>query len=498
MTAGLACLDASGGHLTRGGCGISRATRCRARHAIGTSGCYPRGDNTVGEAFVNQWKLAAKLMLVAFNGRDFVNGEVEFKREAVNGVAGIPHELKLGIAESTGLYRELGVEAVAINLADATESVVAVNNVAVPAVIHGSTGIRHVAEDERAGSFILEANSYVNDFEGAKRAGAKVGDRGGKIGNFVTKRRGAADSRILSCGGALRSARRRRRRLRLRRSGRCKRRKSKNRRRAGKGSANGLSKSHGFFSSLNWAVSGGLCFAAPVAEKAGAVVKFRSEPGLGPPSPLPTIHRIAASHYAMRKRKGKTVMLLENNRAGGGSAEVRAGSAGRGTLDHLFCATYEELRRLASNVRRGDPSATLTPTVLVNEAWLKLAKAPDFTATSRLHFKRIAARAMRQILVEAARRRKAAKRGAEPDITVTFDTSVQEKPACGQELLTLDTALEELGRMNPRQATMVELRFFGGLDVAETAELLAVSEATVQRDWRAAKAWLAHELQQAR
>jgi RNA polymerase sigma factor (TIGR02999 family) len=169
----------------------------------------------------------------------------------------------------------------------------------------------------------------------------------------------------------------------------------------------------------------------------------------------------------------------------------------RRVLDQLFSVTYEELRRLASTVRRGDPSATLTPTALVNEAWLKLANSPRFASMSRLHFKRIAARAMRQLLIEAARRRNANKRGGGADITVTFDESFQEKQACGQDLLALDTALEELASMNPRQALMVECRFFGGLDVAETASLLDVSEATVLRDWRAAKAWLAHELRRA-
>ena len=168
----------------------------------------------------------------------------------------------------------------------------------------------------------------------------------------------------------------------------------------------------------------------------------------------------------------------------------------RQEIDYLFSVTYEELRRLASTVRRGDPSATLSPTVLVNEAWLKLAASPRFAATSRLHFKRIAARAMRQLLIEAARRRHPRKRGGDDNWSVTFDDSVQEAVTTGDELLALDTALAELARINPRQALMVESRFFGGLDTLETSELLGVSEATILRDWRAAKAWLAHELRQ--
>jgi len=168
----------------------------------------------------------------------------------------------------------------------------------------------------------------------------------------------------------------------------------------------------------------------------------------------------------------------------------------RTALDRLFSATYEELRRLASTVRRGDPSATLNPTALVNEAWIKMAKSPEIAATSQLHFKRIAARAMRQILIEAARRRNAGKRGGGQDVTVSFDDSYQKAPSCGEDLLRLDHALDELARMNPRQATLVESRFFGGLDVLETATLLSVSEATVLRDWRAAKAWLALQLRE--
>lgn len=172
--------------------------------------------------------------------------------------------------------------------------------------------------------------------------------------------------------------------------------------------------------------------------------------------------------------------------------------AERRTLDQMFSVTYEELRRLASSVKRSDPGATLSPTTMVNEAWVKLAKSPRFASTSRLHFKRIAARAMRQVLVEAARRRNASKRGGgEGVVVITFDESQTPRASCGQDLLALDSALEELARIEPRQAMMVESRFFGGLDITETAALLEVSEATILRDWRAAKAWLAHELRRA-
>jgi RNA polymerase sigma factor (TIGR02999 family) len=195
------------------------------------------------------------------------------------------------------------------------------------------------------------------------------------------------------------------------------------------------------------------------------------------------------------------VMPLQKCETSGESLMSAAGVARSATaeerqaLDELFSLTYEQLRRLASSVRRGDPSVTLNPTALVNEAWLKLANSPGVASASRLHFKRIAARAMRQLLVEAARRRHSHKRGGSDNVNViTFDESMVLTANCGRELLALDSALEDLARFEPRQAMMVESRFFGGLDVSETATLLGVSEATILRDWRAAKAWLARAL----
>ena len=169
-------------------------------------------------------------------------------------------------------------------------------------------------------------------------------------------------------------------------------------------------------------------------------------------------------------------------------------SAGaRQELDDLFSAAYEELRRLASSVRRSYPTTALSPTTLVNQAWMKLAASPRFQAMSPLHFKRIAARAMRQVLVEAARLKQADKRGGDVSF-LALDDSIAGSVETAGTVLALDNALADLARLHPRQADMVEYRFFGGLDVTETAELLGVSEATVLRDWRAAKAWLAREL----
>jgi RNA polymerase sigma-70 factor, ECF subfamily len=172
------------------------------------------------------------------------------------------------------------------------------------------------------------------------------------------------------------------------------------------------------------------------------------------------------------------------------------GPGTRVAMDELFSVTYEELRRLASSVKRQDPSATLNPTALVNEAWLKLAKSQAFETTSPLHFKRIAARAMRQVLVEAARRRHSHKRGGDA-ILVPLQDVPEPAASAGQDVLALEEALEELERIDPRQALLVESRFYGGLETAEIANLLAVSEITVHRDWRAVKAWLLHRLRAA-
>jgi RNA polymerase sigma factor (TIGR02999 family) len=168
----------------------------------------------------------------------------------------------------------------------------------------------------------------------------------------------------------------------------------------------------------------------------------------------------------------------------------------RRALDLAFSAAYEELRRLAWSVARREASATLSPTALVNEAWLKLAGSPELARTSPLHFKRIAARAMRQVLVEAARKRLTEKRGR-GEALVTFDEALDNVPRAGRtadDVVAIDDALEALAQLSPRQALVVEGRFFGGLDVAEIAASLDISEATVLRDWRAARAWLAREL----
>ena len=167
----------------------------------------------------------------------------------------------------------------------------------------------------------------------------------------------------------------------------------------------------------------------------------------------------------------------------------------RHVLDNWFSATYKELRRVAASVRRADAYATISTSTLVHEAWAKLANSPGLAPESELHFKRLAARVMRQIVIDEARRHSADKRGCGRVVMfVTLDDSLEVPVSCNQDLLRLDAALDALAQISPRQAEVVQLRFFGGHDVPETSALLGIAESTVLRDWRVAKAWLAAEI----
>jgi RNA polymerase sigma factor (TIGR02999 family) len=196
-------------------------------------------------------------------------------------------------------------------------------------------------------------------------------------------------------------------------------------------------------------------------------------------------------HIPLRKNAGETVM--EGSGADKTESSPPAASGNPPGIDRLFTVAYEELKRLAASVSRDDRAMTLSPTALVNEAWVKLSQSAPLQFESHLHFRSVAARAMRQVLVEAARRRSAARRGADPAF-VTFDDDIGRPAAGANDIVALNEALDELAHLSPRQAEMIEARFFGGFDTAEIATLLGISEATVLRDWRAARAWLAREL----
>ncbi|HET9263744.1 MAG TPA: sigma-70 family RNA polymerase sigma factor [Vicinamibacterales bacterium] len=169
----------------------------------------------------------------------------------------------------------------------------------------------------------------------------------------------------------------------------------------------------------------------------------------------------------------------------------------RQSLDSLLPVVYQELRRLAAGyIRHEKPGQTLQPTALVHEAYLRLLKDRPDRWQNRAHFCAIAAHSMRQILIERARARNAQKRWGEK-ARITLDESLMGSGEQSVNLLALDEALERLAGLDPEQARIVELRFFGGLTVDETADALSVSPATVKRHWTIARAWLARELESA-
>ena len=167
----------------------------------------------------------------------------------------------------------------------------------------------------------------------------------------------------------------------------------------------------------------------------------------------------------------------------------------RQSLDSLLPVVYQELRRLAAAyIRNEKPGQTLQPTALVHEAYLRLMKDRPERWQNRAHFCAIAAHSMRQILIERARARNAQKRWGDK-ARVTLDEALVHGGEPSVDLLALDAALERLAALDPEQARIVELRFFGGLTVEETADELGVSPATVKRHWTVARAWLARELE---
>jgi RNA polymerase sigma factor (TIGR02999 family) len=163
-------------------------------------------------------------------------------------------------------------------------------------------------------------------------------------------------------------------------------------------------------------------------------------------------------------------------------------------LERLTPAVYEELRRLAHHYMGGERAGhTLQTTALVNEAYLRLIDGKQVNWQNRVHFFAVSARLMRRILVDWARSRQSLKRGDQPQ-QVTLDEALLVSKGHGEDLLALDQALDKLAKVDVRKSRVVEMRFFGGLSVKETAEVLKVSLDTVLRDWRLAKLWLLREL----
>lgn len=164
-------------------------------------------------------------------------------------------------------------------------------------------------------------------------------------------------------------------------------------------------------------------------------------------------------------------------------------------VDDILPLIYDELRNLAGNyLRRERNDHTLQPTALVHEAYLKLIDQKQVKWQNRAHFFGIAANIMRRILVDYARQHKAEKRGGDAEKMPLEEEIVIVSSGKSAELLALDEALETLAQIDPQKSKIVELRYFGGLSVEETAEVLGVSEITVKRHWRMAKAWLYGQL----
>jgi RNA polymerase sigma factor (TIGR02999 family) len=164
-------------------------------------------------------------------------------------------------------------------------------------------------------------------------------------------------------------------------------------------------------------------------------------------------------------------------------------------LDKLTPLVYDEIRRIAHRyLQRERDGHTLQTTALVNEAYIRLAGAQNVAWQNRAHFFAVTAQVMRHILIDHARRRNYVKHGGEThqvafDEALAGEASLMSQPRAA-ELLALDEALDELAKLDERKSRVVELRYFGGLSLDETAEVLEVSQMTVRRDWRAAKAWL--------
>jgi len=166
-------------------------------------------------------------------------------------------------------------------------------------------------------------------------------------------------------------------------------------------------------------------------------------------------------------------------------------SAGdRAALDELMPLVYEELRQMAHHyISRERPGHTLQTSALINEAYIRLVDQKNIQWQDRAHFFGIAARLMRQVLVDYARKRSYAKRGGDARRMPLEEVMIVSEERAA-DVVALDDALKSLAEIDPRQSQIVELRFFGGLSIEETAEVLAVSPGTIMRDWTLAKAWL--------
>jgi RNA polymerase sigma factor (TIGR02999 family) len=173
--------------------------------------------------------------------------------------------------------------------------------------------------------------------------------------------------------------------------------------------------------------------------------------------------------------------------------QVRDGN--QEAANQLIPLIYKELRQMAGACMRGErPGHTLQATALVNEAYMRMVGGQPVEWQNRAHFFAIAAHTMREVLLDYARRSRAAKRGGADARRVELDEEFSVGPDKLEEVIAIDEALERLAQIDPRQSRIVELRFFAGLKVEEAAEVMGVSPKTIKREWRSAKAWLHREM----
>jgi RNA polymerase sigma-70 factor, ECF subfamily len=185
----------------------------------------------------------------------------------------------------------------------------------------------------------------------------------------------------------------------------------------------------------------------------------------------------------MDAAQGEVTLLLHRLNAGD-----------KGATDQLITVVYDELRRLAAAcMRRERVDHTLQPTALVNEAWLRLVEQREWNLENRTHFFGMAAKLMRRILVDHARAANAEKRGGD-QVIVSLENAISVAVEHPTQLLDVHRALERLDQLDQRRARIAEMRFFGDLSIDEIAEILGVAPRTVDRQWRAARAWLRREL----
>ena len=234
-----------------------------------------------------------------------------------------------------------------------------------------------------------------------------------------------------------------------------------------------------------------------VSEVVGSIAKLPRS--TSPRIPFCTIKLTSVAPSSTFLRKCQVLGRLKGVRVSESSPQpvsallVKWRAGDQEALQALIPLVYQELRRIAQyHLRQERPDHTLQSTALVHEAYLRLVKQAPAEVENRAHFLAVASRLMRQILVDHARGHRAAKRGG--GLKLELQDAMAQQNVENVDLIALDNALNELARMDPQQSQIVEMRFFGGLSIEDTAEVIGVSRTTVKREWATARAWLLREM----